>query len=99
IPVWSGEAHPHDANFITNVMPAWGKETAQQVAGGETFFGTSDGPDKPWYAWTIARKDPKNGKWYLWTCVSPDRPDQEKSLESRGYVQDPDVLDTWFSSG
>ncbi|MCC5785460.1 MAG: valine--tRNA ligase [Phycisphaerales bacterium] len=31
-------------------------------------------------------------------CVPPDRADIEASLESHGFVQDPDVLDTWFSS-
>ncbi|HQR09588.1 MAG TPA: valine--tRNA ligase, partial [Gemmatales bacterium] len=32
-------------------------------------------------------------------CVRPGNPDIEKWLEVRGYKQDPDVLDTWFSSG
>ncbi|MGA2583796.1 MAG: valine--tRNA ligase [Tepidisphaeraceae bacterium] len=31
-------------------------------------------------------------------CVGPDQPEIEKALEDAGYVQDPDVLDTWFSS-
>jgi len=31
-------------------------------------------------------------------CVGGDAPDLEASLEQAGFVQDPDVLDTWFSS-
>ncbi len=31
-------------------------------------------------------------------CLRSDNPELIKSLENAGYVQDPDVLDTWFSS-
>ena len=31
-------------------------------------------------------------------CVAPGRHELERELEKQGYVQDPDVLDTWFSS-
>lgn len=31
-------------------------------------------------------------------CVAPGNTKYEQSLEKSGYVQDPDVLDTWFSS-
>ena len=31
-------------------------------------------------------------------CCSQENPDLETKLESRGWAQDPDVLDTWFSS-
>jgi valyl-tRNA synthetase len=31
-------------------------------------------------------------------CVAPDAEDLERKLESIGFEQDPDVLDTWFSS-
>ncbi|MGN6367242.1 MAG: valine--tRNA ligase [Phycisphaerae bacterium] len=34
----------------------------------------------------------------LYVCVAPDRPDIEKALTDWGFIQDPDVLDTWFSS-
>ncbi|MCI0363987.1 MAG: valine--tRNA ligase [Phycisphaerales bacterium] len=32
-------------------------------------------------------------------CVAPDCADLEAELAERGFEQDPDVLDTWFSSG
>jgi valyl-tRNA synthetase len=31
-------------------------------------------------------------------CVAPEHEDFERRLEAEGFVQDPDVLDTWFSS-
>lgn len=34
----------------------------------------------------------------LWVCVAPGHTDFERHLEALGFVQDPDVLDTWFSS-
>jgi valyl-tRNA synthetase len=34
----------------------------------------------------------------FFVCVAPGRPDLESRLEGAGFVQDPDVLDTWFSS-
>ena len=34
----------------------------------------------------------------VFACVAPGRPEIERELELLGFVQDPDVLDTWFSS-
>jgi valyl-tRNA synthetase len=36
--------------------------------------------------------------WYVWHCVQPGFDEIVKNLEADGYTQDPDVLDTWFSS-
>ncbi|HEV8378982.1 MAG TPA: valine--tRNA ligase, partial [Tepidisphaeraceae bacterium] len=33
-----------------------------------------------------------------YVCIPPGHPDIEKEFESQGFIQDPDVLDTWFSS-
>ena len=38
----------------------------------------------------------RDGKTYV--CVRQPNPELERSLEQGGFVQDPDVLDTWFSS-
>ena len=40
----------------------------------------------------------EDGKKYFYTCVPEGNPDVEKGLEDTGFVRDPDVLDTWFSS-
>ncbi len=39
------------------------------------------------------------GKLGLYASVPPGHPDKEKKLEEAGLTRDPDVLDTWFSSG
>jgi valyl-tRNA synthetase len=41
----------------------------------------------------VGDRDPE-----LRVCVMPEHDDIEKKLEEFGFVQDPDVLDTWFSS-
>jgi valyl-tRNA synthetase len=41
---------------------------------------------------------PGDGETTGFTCVGPGHEDIERELEARGWVQDPDVLDTWFSS-
>ncbi|MGB0767222.1 MAG: REP-associated tyrosine transposase, partial [Phycisphaeraceae bacterium] len=38
------------------------------------------------------------GGWTTFVCVPPDRPDIEEELHKSNFIQDPDVLDTWFSS-
>ncbi|MEZ6192406.1 MAG: valine--tRNA ligase [Phycisphaerales bacterium] len=40
-----------------------------------------------------------DGCEYEFICVPHGHPDIEEGLERLGYEQDPDVLDTWFSSG
>ncbi len=40
----------------------------------------------------------EEGKVMALVCVAPGHDDFERELESRGFEQDPDVLDTWFSS-
>jgi|SRR5579883_914220 len=42
--------------------------------------------------------DPKTGRVMHLVCVKPGYEDVERQLEEWGYQQDPDVLDTWFSS-
>ena len=50
------------------------------------------------------RKGPvlrSHGRWsfgIFWRCIAPGYPEIEKEAEDNGLVQDPDVLDTWFSS-
>jgi valyl-tRNA synthetase len=42
--------------------------------------------------------DPNTGKITLLVCVKPGCEAVERKLEAEGFEQDPDVLDTWFSS-
>ncbi|MEI7684596.1 MAG: valine--tRNA ligase [Planctomycetota bacterium] len=45
-----------------------------------------------------AATDPTTGETISYVCIAPGRRDIEEEFEALGYVQDPDVLDTWFSS-
>ncbi len=36
---------------------------------------------------------------FAYICIPDGQPDLEAAVESAGFVRDPDVLDTWFSSG
>ncbi len=40
----------------------------------------------------------ERGQQYWFECPPPEHPEVERELERLGGVQDPDVLDTWFSS-
>jgi valyl-tRNA synthetase len=44
------------------------------------------------------RFDPQSGGTTVFACVAPGHIDIEDRLEARGFVQEEDVLDTWFSS-
>jgi valyl-tRNA synthetase len=43
-------------------------------------------------------RDSNSGTTTRYACVMPNAREAELALETAGYVQDPDVLDTWFSS-
>tara|TARA_B100001121_G_scaffold250300_1_gene226225 strand:- start:12407 stop:15544 length:3138 start_codon:yes stop_codon:yes gene_type:complete len=47
---------------------------------------------------TMLRIDRANDEVVVFACVDHDRGELESELEAAGYVQDEDVLDTWFSS-
>src|SRR5205823_3891999 len=48
--------------------------------------------------WSQRVDGPGRGEITWLTCVAPGHEDIEKQLEADGFEQDPDVLDTWFSS-
>ena len=39
-----------------------------------------------------------DGVGWAFVCIAPGNPQIERDLEEKGWVRDPDVLDTWFSS-
>ncbi|MSU77476.1 MAG: hypothetical protein EXS16_05190 [Gemmataceae bacterium] len=96
IPVWSGWANETEKWFIEQTVPSWDKEA---VECGDVSFGMTPGQvkDDPWRWWQrCIRMD--NGNWYIWRCIAPGYPEIEEQAEKDGLTQDPDVLDTWFSS-
>jgi len=96
IPVWRGVATESDRAFIESVVPEW---DAESVEDGHVEYGTwtIERQSVPW-SWTRAIRH-ESGEWHLWHCLAPGNETAERQLEANGYTQDPDVLDTWFSSG
>ncbi|MBM3993038.1 MAG: valine--tRNA ligase [Planctomycetes bacterium] len=50
------------------------------------------------HVWMQAEKPADSMAWTVRLCVSPGHEELERQLEAVGFTQDPDVLDTWFSS-
>jgi len=46
----------------------------------------------------IMRTVIEENRGFNYVCIPPGHPQIEKEFEAQGFVQDPDVLDTWFSS-
>src|SRR5438445_2891341 len=45
----------------------------------------------------IMRTVIEENRGFNYVCIPPGHPDVEKEFEAQGFIQDPDVLDTWFS--
>jgi valyl-tRNA synthetase len=89
IPVWTRciEINEHNRNDIKHLS-------------GVGVFNPATPPDARWFGhgreqFTI---DEHAGVFYQHVTVAPGHPDLERELEMHGFTQDPDVLDTWFSS-
>ncbi|HEV8378233.1 MAG TPA: valine--tRNA ligase [Tepidisphaeraceae bacterium] len=46
----------------------------------------------------IMRTVIEENRGFNYVCIPPGHPEIEKEFEAQGFIQDPDVLDTWFSS-
>jgi len=84
IPVWKGPAGSDllDASRATEATPDKPALWRQEVAGTEVAVRQVVEEDGP----------------VAYVCVPHGCTETEKRLEAAGFVQDPDVLDTWFSS-
>ncbi|HEX8876779.1 MAG TPA: valine--tRNA ligase [Phycisphaerales bacterium] len=92
-------------------VPVWTKHLLQlpidksetnDKAASDSFANTDDPAnpeDFPWSECALqSSHDPATGAWISHACPPAGRPDIIEALEAKGYVQDTDVLDTWFSS-
>jgi len=97
IPVWHGWA---DSRDVADIEGDEGQDAKEERAKGvveyDTHVPAADGTLKESH-WTRAEWKPEKQQWYVWHCVQPGFPEVEEQLSSV-YTQDPDVLDTWFSS-
>jgi valyl-tRNA synthetase len=68
----------------------------QNVATGQIYtFENGTRPPAIGMPWITAAT---SGEYDIFVCVNHEAPKMEGRLEKLGYKQDPDVLDTWFSS-
>ncbi|MEM1212509.1 MAG: valine--tRNA ligase [Planctomycetota bacterium] len=84
IPVWTGIGSEHEEQI--DLWEAEGKVAKLKQsfsAGAQSWDGETDSSGN------LIR---------LMICVASDQPSIEQWLENNGFQQDPDVLDTWFSS-
>jgi valyl-tRNA synthetase len=91
IPVWTKEVEA-GADFM---KAAKADRPVSILNAKEGDLLSDDGP-----IWGFARGivNTESGRAFHTICVRELNPQIEKTLEERGYIQDPDVLDTWFSS-
>ena len=100
IPVWSKQTTAADlidqlkATFAEGLQGMWPKAASVIVVDREEgAFKRIDDPDRlPDF-----KGDP-NGTWLVDVCLLEDDSKVISRLEGLGFEQDPDVLDTWFSS-
>jgi valyl-tRNA synthetase len=85
IPVWRGLATKFWASYNQN-LPADAEEFGPRI----------DQWDDVQFALSGRKEE---GQWFYYLCFPPGHPSLESELKRMGFVQDPDVLDTWFSSG
>jgi valyl-tRNA synthetase len=96
IPVWHGWVSKKDYAFFKAA-------NSNGFAAGKieyTLEGSKPGDDKTLHEQEYVRAEyiESEKNWYVWHCVQAGFDEIVKNLEADGYKQDPDVLDTWFSS-
>ena len=90
IPVWKKESAPFADKMGAIAFPV-----------SSTDISWTGFQNKAEYAETIVCQgeiDEERHVAIAYCCVKPGHPEIEQNLEANGFVQDPDVLDTWFSS-
>ncbi|MCG8402582.1 MAG: class I tRNA ligase family protein, partial [Firmicutes bacterium] len=88
-------------------IPVWTKEGSEipediEISGGDssdhTWIGIDVKKDFRQKITIQGQYDLKRRIGIAYACVAPGNEDVESVLEKQGFTQDPDVLDTWFSS-
>lgn len=92
IPVWSKRMLrlPHEVGVSRNDIKNYDTRVAHDDA--------ANPEDYPWSECVLQDAFDAENHWVSYVCPPADRPDISEALVKKGYTQDPDVLDTWFSS-
>ncbi len=99
VPVWRKRIHLTEQNWPDELLP-WGWDhyvEESDPAATLRAFRVSDGSEFNWKAdalMPVVRET--EGEYDIFVCTHDER--DGKDLERFGFTQDPDVLDTWFSS-
>jgi len=95
IPIWSKQiSKPVADPYLHNYIQTEGGG-GQLVPEGNVWFPLEDRKDS---VAAIIVDGPEHGEKLILMCVADGCEDIEKQLADDGFEQDPDVLDTWFSS-
>jgi valyl-tRNA synthetase len=86
IPVW----------YKTEEQPAWVKSTVSSPTPNALRTGPRDWRSHVVIAWDQEQSSGDHVRFQV--CVAPGQEEIERALVADGFEQDPDVLDTWFSS-
>ncbi|MDX1946435.1 MAG: valine--tRNA ligase [Pirellulaceae bacterium] len=86
-------------------IPVWSKDTGAEFVPGtpdDVFCAmpvSSRGSSIPTdFVQVRGERGSETGTFRVLYCVAPGHEEYERDLEAQGFTQDPDVLDTWFSS-
>lgn len=97
IPVWSKEVEQIDPSTVVPRDEAI--DAGGQIWGHVEGTSLSSWPDsKPQDGYVQESMNPHTGEVTRFVCLTSDSSEALGSLEAKGYKQDDDVLDTWFSS-
>ncbi len=95
IPIWSGLQTRMKSDSMWNLVEGFAPR-GDTTAEGET--GRGSRLVEPGRSFEQVGFDHATKDVWSYICVRPESESAESSLEAAGYVRDPDVLDTWFSS-
>ena len=97
IPIWS-------KRIAEATEPGYASAIFMEGLNGESIEGAREGkvfspvPERKDSLSVSVVDGPERGEKFVLVCVADGCPDIERELEQEGFTQDPDVLDTWFSS-
>lgn len=97
IPIWSKRiAEPTEKGMVSAVfVEDLNGKPIEGIQEGQVF---SPDPNRRDSLAAIIVDGLEHGEKLMLVCVADGCPDVERELDAAGFTQDPDVLDTWFSS-
>ncbi len=88
IPIWSKAYAAEGENTIEALQKQYGSNVVFHLH--KQDYVSTSGTENP--------NDNQESNEVIYACVAEQHPELEEKLEQQGFVRDPDVLDTWFSS-